>query len=50
MKCIHVDTGQVGIIMTETDTMYGVYWTFKYNRTIPNHFYWNKKEKIKIHE
>lgn len=53
-KCIHIETGQEGIIKdemkasTQFPEQWGIYWTFRYNSSIPNHYYWNDKDKIKL--
>jgi hypothetical protein len=54
MKCKHNISGKEGIINSElkgTDKFpdqWGIFWTFKYDKNTPNHYYWNDKNNIEI--
>lgn len=53
-KCIHIESDRHGIITSELKgngefpDQWGICWVFKYDYKVPNHYYWNDKDKIKI--
>jgi hypothetical protein len=54
MKCRHKLSGKEGIIKMELKSsiyfpeQWGIFWTFKYDKNTPNHYYWNNKEDIEL--
>jgi hypothetical protein len=48
MKCIHKITKKEGIIQYTMGDYVGVFWTFKYDKDTPNHYFWNSIDTIEI--